>query len=449
MNVLDKTQDRAEFSYSGPPSDPRWIALQRVLASRQFAKSARLTSFLLYIGVSTLEQRQDEITEQQIGLHVFKRPADYNPGEDNIVRTTARQLRQRLAVYYQEEGSSDEIKIDVPRGGYVPVFQTRLEVASAPVPGLVRVPPVEEADESSSIATEVRERKAKPVFRLQWRFLLIGAAFLLGICSTVLVQHWIAAHSRRPSIAQELWSTLFLPNQPTLYIPGDAGLNMYDNLARTQIGVGDYITGEYLRNPAAQTPPGYEWSPLAERRYVSVVDLQFADHLRALPEFRPERYSIHFARDLHVTDFRNANLILAGAPTYNPWIELFDRNLNFHIVYDGTTNIMRVLNRAPEKGESAAYSWFSNDPKRRGYAYIALVDNLHHDGKVLLVEGTTMAGVDAAATFLLSDPRMATILRRADKDGHGLSNFELLLEASVIDGNSPDATVIATRFYFD
>jgi hypothetical protein len=55
-----------------------------------------------------------------------------------------------------------------------------------------------------------------------------------------------------------------------------------------------------------------------------------------------------------------------------------------------------------------------------------------------------MAGVDAAASFLLGDPRMAP---RAVSGSGRIANFEILLEAHVIDGSSPDAKIVATRLY--
>jgi len=85
---------------SGLEMDPRWLSVQRLINTESLAKATRLSSFLQYIVERFLRGRTEEITEQQIGVHVFGRPTDYNPGDDNIVRQTARQLRQRLALYY-------------------------------------------------------------------------------------------------------------------------------------------------------------------------------------------------------------------------------------------------------------------------------------------------------------------------------------------------------------
>src|SRR5580704_18238885 len=114
--------------------DPRWQLAQRVVASKSFAKSALLSKFLLYVCDRTLCGRTDEISEHQIGVHVFVRKPGYNPGEDNIVRNYARQLRQRLDHYFEEEGKSEELRISIPLGKYIPVFSPNLLSESISIP---------------------------------------------------------------------------------------------------------------------------------------------------------------------------------------------------------------------------------------------------------------------------------------------------------------------------
>ncbi len=109
----------------GFEDDPRWQLAQRVVESAQFNKSPRLSTFLLYIVAKSLEGRQNEITEQQIGVHVFGRPAGYRTVDDNIVRNYARQLRKRLTEYFAGEGIDHALRIEVPLGGYLPRLQIR------------------------------------------------------------------------------------------------------------------------------------------------------------------------------------------------------------------------------------------------------------------------------------------------------------------------------------
>jgi hypothetical protein len=102
--------------------DPRWQLAQRIAGSASFGKSALLSKFLLYVCHRTLCGKTGEISEYQIGIHVFAGRPGYSPGEDNIVRNYARQLRQRLDNYFEEEGKFEALRLSIPRGKYVPLF---------------------------------------------------------------------------------------------------------------------------------------------------------------------------------------------------------------------------------------------------------------------------------------------------------------------------------------
>jgi hypothetical protein len=119
------------------PSEQECRALvQRVLASDEFRRTSRLRDFLLYVVDRKFAGSPQDVTEVLIGHRVFRRPAEYNPGEDSIVRTEARNLRQRLARYFAGEGSSEPIVLEIPRGGYLPVFRWRAS-SSKEVPASV------------------------------------------------------------------------------------------------------------------------------------------------------------------------------------------------------------------------------------------------------------------------------------------------------------------------
>src|SRR5271170_6533190 len=127
--VLDQTasidfgsKEESWQDASGWENDPRWLLAQRVVDSPQFNKSPRLANFLLYIVAKTIEGRQSEVTEQQIGVQVFGRPPGYRTVDDNIVRSYARQLRKRLTEYFATCGIDHEMRIEIPLGSYLPAF---------------------------------------------------------------------------------------------------------------------------------------------------------------------------------------------------------------------------------------------------------------------------------------------------------------------------------------
>ncbi len=112
--------------------EPRAVRLQleRALASANFVRSERLSRFLRFVVERHLDGRDDELKESVIAMEVFGN-RDYDPKQDSIVRTEAGRLRARLAEYYVGQGSGDPVILELPKGGYVPVFRC---IEAAPVP---------------------------------------------------------------------------------------------------------------------------------------------------------------------------------------------------------------------------------------------------------------------------------------------------------------------------
>ena len=99
--------------------------LHRILKSRIFARSKELCRFLQFAVEQKLRNRSVRLKEYLIGVTVFERGEMFNPGTDPIVRVQARRLRSKLSLYYETEGLADPVLIELPCGGYVPVFRLR------------------------------------------------------------------------------------------------------------------------------------------------------------------------------------------------------------------------------------------------------------------------------------------------------------------------------------
>ena len=99
--------------------------LERILASEGFARNERLSRFLRFVVEQHAEGRDCELKETVIATEVFGRRPDYNPKQDAVVRTEAARLRARLNEYYLADGGSDQLVIELPKGGYVPSFRIR------------------------------------------------------------------------------------------------------------------------------------------------------------------------------------------------------------------------------------------------------------------------------------------------------------------------------------
>lgn len=106
------------------------VELEKLLASATFSHAPRLSRFLRLVVERTLAGGAADIKEYPIGVEVFDRGDDFDPRVDPVVRVEARRLRAKLAEYYEGNGCRDTLKIRLPKGSYVPVFE---EATPAPV----------------------------------------------------------------------------------------------------------------------------------------------------------------------------------------------------------------------------------------------------------------------------------------------------------------------------
>lgn len=105
-------------------------SLERIVASPGFAGAGRLAPFLRHVVETALRGETDRLKESVLGVEAFGRSTGFDPRTDPVVRVEARRLRARLEEYYAGPGAGDSIRIDLPKGGYVPVF-SRGEAAVA------------------------------------------------------------------------------------------------------------------------------------------------------------------------------------------------------------------------------------------------------------------------------------------------------------------------------
>jgi eukaryotic-like serine/threonine-protein kinase len=96
--------------------------LRHILADRRFSASPHLSRFIQFVVEETLAGRTTGLKESILGVDVFGRGPDYDPRLDPIVRVQAAKLRSKLKQYYEQEGRRNPVVVEVPTGGYLPVF---------------------------------------------------------------------------------------------------------------------------------------------------------------------------------------------------------------------------------------------------------------------------------------------------------------------------------------
>ena len=154
-----------------PAPDEIRAELTRITASDVFSNSPQLTSFLTFIVEAVLAGESDRLKAYVIAVEVLRRDVHFDPQADPIVRVEATRLRRSLARYYAGPGAGDDVRIEVPLGGYVPAFSRRLPA------------PAGEVDQPSRPTAPIRRfRDALPTRRLAAAAaLLIIAAIGLAV----------------------------------------------------------------------------------------------------------------------------------------------------------------------------------------------------------------------------------------------------------------------------
>jgi adenylate cyclase len=97
--------------------------LDQALNSPLFRNAERQARFLRFVVDSALHSPESTIKEFDIGIAVYDRRSDYDPRIDPIVRVEAARLRARLREYY-EVTPPEHVRIEIPKGRYIPVFIT-------------------------------------------------------------------------------------------------------------------------------------------------------------------------------------------------------------------------------------------------------------------------------------------------------------------------------------
>jgi hypothetical protein len=468
----------AEIEAERLREDPRYQLMQRILATADFTRSPQLSKFLLYICGAAFEDRAQQLSEQHIGVVVFGRETDYDSAADTIVRSHALRLRRRLEQYFQKAGKDEVLHLIIPKGSYTPLFvsaplhlhnesDARLAlvqpanpdgiasaermggfgIGGASTPGSASetdqlMPGRGWKDALSPHASTVR------LTSLVWRYrFLTGFLILLFVALSVAFALHLRTHfqiSRR----HILWGRLFTDDQPTQIVLGDSGLVLFHAVTRQYVSLHDYLNNDYSKQmPFVEHVEPRFADFLLHRRYTSTVDAMTLAHLVRLPEAVPERTLVHYSRDMHIEDFSSDNVIMIGAQEAVPWVELFENHMDFAFSINHPDRHSSFINRHPQPGELAEYSSYTPATKGKVYAVIAFLPNLGTSGNVLILEGLSMAGTEAATDLAIDDKRLLPLLNSIRKKDGSLPHFEMLLESDALGDGAGPARVVAIHLH--
>jgi hypothetical protein len=408
---------------SKPVVDTRAVLqqLDRMLKSRHFRNSRRYPAFLAHIVRHTLDGDLDSLKERILGIEVFKRPHDYDTGSDPVVRITAGEVRKRIALYYHDEGTGQELRIELPPGSYLPVFSAPAN--GYPAPQTAHEPWNEAALRPEHAAhLEPPEEKAAQRFPRKW--ILGGAATLLLLIAAVAA---LFLWSRASSPVESMWRPFFNSPDQVLIVVGTPRGGV----------VGD------LANPAL---------PLDSHSHVhmSFNDALALTNITGLLELHRQPYRVQTADATSLDDLRKRPVVLISA-FGNAWSGRILSTLRFSLVRqqigpDGRTMLGSIVDhRRPE----TIWNFDFTKPMTVNSKDYAIVARLHSDlteGPVTVIAGLGAGATESAGEFASTPDYLQRINSIAPANWRN-KNLELVLEVPMIDGKSGHARIVAFEFW--
>jgi hypothetical protein len=442
-----------------PDTETCQALLDRILSSPQLKRSARMRELLAYVGRKALDERCEQLREQEIGTEVFGRPAGYDTSVDNIVRVNATELRKRIDAYFENEGINEPLIMEIPRGGYIPVFRYRpVEspiVSGQALPALVQEPEARAVPEPQILPPP--EPAAVRGRRWPWIAATITASLaalvLGGLCMALSLQNrtmhrQLFPWEYQPAVAS-FWTNFLNANPITDLVMSDTAFGMFQTISKQSFSLQDYLNRNYVAEAQSQNvdPQVREMlAMLGHRTLVSHGEFTMAQHLNDLDPLNSQIH-FYFARNYMPSMLERHNVILFGTRLSNPWMEVFDSRLAFAIQRNpnlanpeqrGAPRLV-VYNRTPAAGEQPTYT----PAPPVGYCTAAYFPNTERTGKVLVIEGTTSQAAEGCGDFLLSEPGMENLQKKLGKAASPY--FQVLLRTSQLIDTPIAATILAVR----
>lgn len=166
--------------------------LERILASETFARSERARNLLRYLVEREQQGEANRLKGFAIAMDVFGKDADFDPATDAVVRVQASRLRDLLSQYATTEGADDPLRIVIPRGSYVPIYEYKRGGAANGAP----------ADTGSAPADADLPESPVPLPSIRRQFRLVWLA--LGLVVLMLGLLTLRQNGMVPPLAEQI-----------------------------------------------------------------------------------------------------------------------------------------------------------------------------------------------------------------------------------------------------
>jgi hypothetical protein len=394
--------------------------VEQLLASPLFHASKRYPSFLRFVVARALSGHTDQLKERIIGVEIFDRPPDYDTNTDPIVRVTAAEIRKRIEQYYQDPQHSQEIRLFLPAGSYVPQFSWPGHPAGFPAGSSEQ--PGNGSDMARSASTVAAPPLSRGVFMPRTRLAFTFAVLVVAVIASATL--WRVS---RPSILKQFWEPFVKSPEPVLFCIADQ--NQYVTLR--------------LRDAA---DPARETTLTDSMVTVIIDDVSPLVNVAGMLRTYGQTYRVLGESTTSLTDLRRGPSVFIGAFD-NGWTLRLTSPLRFHFANDPQMTKLWIEDRQnPGKREWMLDRAQQQTGVYKDYAIVARFLDPNTDQFVVVAAGIARGGTVAAGEFLVDARRMDEILNQLPRDWTR-KNIEIVLETQVIQDRSGPPRVSAVHVW--
>jgi len=381
--------------------------LERLLASPLFKHSRRYPSLLRYVVEHALSGNPGPFKERTLGTEVFGRDPHYDTNLDPVVRTTAGEIRKRIAQYYHEAGHEGEIRIDLPSGSYLPEFHL-------PAPSVALLQPV-----------PVRSR----------RLVMIGMAVLASVAVAGSVA-WFKPWAVQP--VERFWQPLLKSSGPAQLCIGPANFSAVIQVAQ--------LTAAAEGNLDDQNPLSLHEVQKLEAQKVALSDATTLSRLAGLLQSHGKPYQVRNAVLTSFRELREGPLILIGAFNNN-WTMRLTSQLRYSFERDLENRSAWINDRQnPSKRDWAVALRAPISTVNEDYALISRFWDATTEQMVVVAAGIGIYGTMAAGEFLTDPAYLSNLANQAPRDWDR-KNIQVVIATDVIKRASGPPRIVATHFW--
>ncbi len=407
--------------------------VQRILQSAPFRNAPMLQQLLQFLATKAIENSAESMKEYTIGVDVFGRPQDFDPKTDTIVRVQIHRLRQKLRDYYESEGVRDPVLIEIPKGHYLPVFESvqipqDVELHQILAPTQDAILPVGRGPQSQSASTdhEVGHPSGPITQTLVIAAVVIIATFAAGLW---IGRRWFplisgnqsalasvgSSFEKSPDPVKAFWAA-FLGNDSSPVIAYPDAVFLLDDtndLFRFRRGATDFrgapvdphLAEQFAENPALVAKAG---NLSYENAYLGFGELKAVGMLSNLFGQMGLKPVIKPSRELTVDDLKQHNVIMLGSSSQNYAVAQLSTMGDFSFENSDLHKEkwrLFIVNGQPRSGEASTYRT-ERDPNTRvlttDYSLITIEPGIVPGRYIADLGGLDTTGSEGAVLYATS-----------------------------------------------